>query len=388
MKQIPYGHQDISEADISAVNDVLHSDWLTQGPLVDKFEEAVANYCNAKYAVSVCNATAALHLACLALDIKKGDYVWTSPNTFLASANCALYCGASIDFVDIDPKTYNLSIESLTHKLEIAAKNNKLPKLILPVHFAGQSCDMRAIRSLADKYKFYVVEDASHAIGGKYYDHNIGDCAYSDMAVFSFHPVKIITTGEGGMIMTNKKELCEKLKLLRSHGMTRNPETMVSESHGTWYYQQIALGYNYRLTDLQCALGLSQLSRIDEFVDRRHELVKRYNQALKDLPVILPFQEKYNYSAFHLYVIQLKLDQIKKTRGQVFDELRAAGIGVAVHYIPVHLQPHYRQFGFKEGDYPEAEKYYDGVITLPLYFGLSESEQDFVITSARRLYVR
>ena len=385
MKMIPYGHQSISTDDIEAVAGVLRSDWLTQGPAVEKFEETVAKYCGAQHGVAVCNATAALHLACLALGIVQGDYVWTSPNTFLASANCALYCGANIDFVDIDPKTYNLSVAALAKKLETAAKNNKLPKLVIPVHFAGQSCDMKAIKSLADRYNFFIVEDASHAIGGNYCNKKIGNCAYSDMTVFSFHPVKIITTGEGGMLTTNNQEIATKLKLLRSHGMTRNPEMMVSESHGPWYYQQIALGYNYRITDIQCALGLSQFNRIDEFVSKRHELAERYNQALKDLPVVIPFQEQCNYSAFHLYVIQLKLDQIKKTRRQVFDELRAAGIGVGVHYIPVHLQPYYRQFGFKDGDFPEAEKYYQAAITLPLYPDLSMSDQNSIINTLGRV---
>lgn len=385
MKTIPYGHQSISEDDLKVVVEVLRSDWLTQGPIVDRFETGIAGYCNAQYGVAVCNATAALHLACKVLEVGSDDYVWTSPNTFLASANCALYCGANIDFVDIDPKTYNLSVTALAKKLEIAARQNKLPKLVIPVHFAGQSCDMRAIKALADKYKFYLVEDASHAIGGSYWGKKIGSCEYSDMVVFSFHPVKIITTGEGGMIMTNKKDLYDKLVLLRSHGMTRNQGQMQGESEGAWYYQQIILGHNYRLTDIQCALGLSQLKRIDEFVQRRHELAGHYNQALKDLPVIIPFQEQCNYSAYHLYVIQLKLDQIKKTRRQFFDELRTAGIGVNVHYIPVHLQPYYRQFGFKQGDFPEAERYYQAAIALPLYPDLLATEQDFIIDETRKV---
>lgn len=387
MRAIPYGHQNISENDIDAVVEVLRSDWLTQGPMVDRFEKAVAEYCDARYGVAICNATAALHLACMVLEVGIGDYVWTSSNTFLASANCALYCGANIDFVDIDPKTYNMSVVALTKKLETAAKNNKLPKLVIPVHFAGQSCDMQAIKALADKYKFYLVEDASHAIGGKYYDQKIGSCVYSDMTVFSFHPVKVITTGEGGMIMTNCQGFYDKLKILRSHGVTRDQAFMHGESEGAWYYQQIALGHNYRLTDIQCALGLSQLQKIDEFVRKRHELAERYDQALKYLPVILPFQESYNYSAYHLYVIQLELEQIKKTRRQVFDELRATGIGVSVHYIPVHTQPYYRQFGFKQGDFPEAEKYYQAAITLPVYVTLAVSELNVIIRGIRSILI-
>lgn len=382
---ISYGHQSISESDIDAVVEALSSDWLTQGLTIDHFEEAVAVYCSANYGVAVCNATAALHLACRVLNIGSGDYVWTSPNTFLASANCALYCGASIDFVDIDPKTYNLSVVALARKLQIAAQRNKLPKLVIPVHFAGQSCDMKKIRILADQYKFRLVEDASHAIGGGYCDKKIGCCEYSDMAIFSFHPVKIITTGEGGMIMTNDQKIYDKLRLLRSHGMTRNQAYMQGESEGAWYYQQIDLGYNYRITDIQCALGLSQLKRINEFVQKRYRLAKRYDQALGQLPLILPFQEECNYSTYHLYVIQLKLDQIKKTRRQVFDELRAAGIGASVHYIPVHLQPYYQKFGFKPGDCPVAERYYSAAITLPLHPGLSLAEQDFIVDALKKI---
>ena len=382
---IPYGHQNISQQDIDSVVEVLRSDWLTQGPMVERFETAIASFCDAKHAVASCNATAALHLSCLALGVGKGDYVWTSPNTFAASANCALYCNANIDFIDIDPQTYNISIDCLKNKLEQAAKINKLPKVVIPVHFAGQSCEMKAIKELADKYKFYIIEDASHAIGGKYCQQNIGCCKYSDITIFSFHPVKIITTGEGGMALTNDKTLYDKLKLFVSHGITRNPDLMQGEYQGPWYVEQISLGYNYRITDIQCALGLSQAHRINEFVAKRQELAARYNEALKELPIILPYQKEYNYSAFHLYVIALRLEELQKSRKQIFTELRKADIGVAVHYIPVHTHPYYQNLGFKWGDFPEAERYYQRTITLPLYPSLTQKDQDFVINKISEL---
>jgi UDP-4-amino-4,6-dideoxy-N-acetyl-beta-L-altrosamine transaminase len=388
---IPYGRQDISAADIAAVVETLQSDWLTQGPAIERFEQAVAGYCGAKYAVAVCNATAALHIASLAADLGPGDILWTSPNTFVASANCGLYCGATVDFVDIDPATYNMSVAALEQKLEAAKRDGKLPKVVIPVHFAGQSCDMAAIGALAQRYGFSVVEDASHAIGGSYCDTKIGACAFSDMAVFSFHPVKIITTGEGGMILTNREDLYEKLKRLRTHGITRDPRFMQGEPHGdlhheprgSWYYQQIELGYNYRMTDIQAALGVSQMTRLDGFVQRRHELVARYQTLLQDLPLTLPWQHPATRSAFHLYVIRLQLDKISKTHLQVFEALREAGIGVNLHYIPVHLQPYYHQFGFRPGDFPEAEKYYGEAISLPLYPGLSEADQDRVAVALK-----
>jgi UDP-4-amino-4,6-dideoxy-N-acetyl-beta-L-altrosamine transaminase len=376
---IPYGRQSISDEDIQAVVNVLRSDWLTQGPAIKRFEQAVADYCGAQYAVAVNSATSALHIACLAAGLGPGDTLWTSPNTFVASANCGLYCGAGIDFVDIDPRTYNLAVERLEEKLVAAQQDDMLPKLLIPVHFAGQSCDMARIADLARIYGFRVVEDASHAIGGKYRQTVIGACLFSDMTVFSFHPVKIITTGEGGMVLTNSRELYEKLARLRSHGITRDPALMEGDSHGPWYYQEIELGFNYRMTDLQAALGLSQLKRIDEMVARRHRLVDRYNQALSDLPLVLPYQHPDTYSAFHLCVIRLKLNAMKKDRRQVFEELRASGIGVHVHYIPVHTQPYFRTLGFHPGDFPEAEKYYENAISLPLFPGLSEKDQDYVI---------
>lgn len=370
---IPYGHQNISSEDIDAVVEILKSDWLTQGPMVEKFENSVANYVGAKYAASACNATAALHLACRALDLGVGDILWTSPNTFLASANCALYCGAEVDFVDIDSKTYNLCPIALEEKLIKSEKMGKLPKVIVAVHFAGQSCEMEKIYNLAKKYGCKVIEDASHAIGGSYENNKIGACNYSDITVFSFHPVKIITTGEGGMALTNQPDLFQKMQMLRSHGMTRNPSNMDKDSEGDWYYQQIDLGYNYRLTDIQSALGLTQLKRIAEFIERRRYLANRYHQMLADLSITLPLHHKLNESSWHLYVIQVE------NRKKIFDALRQNKIGVNVHYIPVHTQPYYQNKGFKAGDFHNAEYYYSRAITLPLYYDLSEDNQDYTV---------
>jgi UDP-4-amino-4,6-dideoxy-N-acetyl-beta-L-altrosamine transaminase len=382
---IPYGRQDIDDADIQAVVDVLKSDWLTQGPAIERFEQAVAEYCGARYAVAVCNATAALHLACLASNFGPNDVLWTSPNTFVASANCGLYCGGQVDFVDIDPRTYNLDAEALESKLARAAGQGRLPKAVVPVHFAGQSADMAKIRELSRKYGFTVIEDASHAIGGRYRDRKVGSCAFSDMAVFSFHPVKIVTTGEGGIVLTNRQDLYERLLRLRSHGITRDPRLMDGEPDGPWYYQQIELGFNYRMTDIQAALGASQMQRLDQFVSRRRQLAERYDESLKDLPLILPWQHPDAYSAFHLYVVRLEFAAIEKTRRQVFEALRQKGIGVNVHYIPVHTQPYYRGLGFKPGDFPHAEEYYRGAISLPLYAALSDGEQDQVIRALREV---
>jgi len=377
-KFIPYGRQDISQADIDAVVEVLRSDWITQGPAIERFEKLVAEYCGAKYAVAVSSATAALHIACLAAGLGIGDILWTSPNTFVASANCGLYCGADVDFVDIDPHTYNLSVEVLEQKLAHAELEGKLPKVVVPVHFAGQSCEIERILALSRKYGFTILEDASHAIGARYQDNPVGSCLFSDMAVFSFHPVKIITTGEGGMVVTNREDLYEKLIRLRTHGITRNPELMQGESHGLWYYQQLELGFNYRITDIQAALGASQMQRLDEFVSRRRHLAARYNQLLSDFPLVLPWQHPDTESSWHLYVIRLKLDEIGKTHRQVFEELRAAKIGVNLHYIPVHTQPYYQNLGFKWGDFPQAEQYYQEAISLPIYYGLSDENQDQV----------
>ena len=380
---IPYGRQDISQQDIDAVVEVLRSDWITQGPAIPRFEQAVADYCGVNYAVAVTSATAALHIACLAADLGSGDILWTSPNTFVASANCGLYCGAEVDFVEIDPRTYNLSIEEFERKLDLAKQQGQLPKVVVPVHFSGQSCQMDRIAELAKNYGFQVIEDASHAIGANYRGKPVGTCAFSEMAVFSFHPVKIITTGEGGMVLTNREDLYEKLIRLRTHGITRNPDLMQEESHGLWYYQQLELGFNYRITDIQAALGASQMQRLDEFVARRRVLAARYNELLQDLPITLPWQHPDTESSWHLYVIRLQLEKINKTHRQVFEELRQAGIGVNLHYIPVHTQPYYQKLGFEWGDFPQSEQYYREAISIPLYAGLTQENQDRAIESLR-----
>ena len=376
---IPYGRQDINQADIDSVVDVLQSDFLTQGPQVPLFEKKVSDYCGAEYGVAVNSATSALHIACLALGLGKGDYFWTSPNTFVASANCGLYCGAQVDFVDIDPLTYNLSPEELEKKLIQAKQHNKLPKIVIPVHFAGQSCDMRKIYSLSREYGFKIIEDASHAIGGKYLDQPIGGCQYSDITVFSFHPVKIITTAEGGLATTNNKKLSECMQLFRSHGVTRDPGLMTKEAEGSWYYQQVELGFNYRMTELQAALGISQMQRLDEFITKRHKLQERYDLLLEDLPIIKPYQDKDGYSALHLYPIQVQKDKLKSTRKEIFEALRKNSIGVNIHYIPVHTQSYYENMGFKKGDFPNAESYYESVISIPLFYAMTFEQQDQVI---------
>ena len=376
---IPYGRQDISEADIQAVLEVLRSDFLTQGPAIPAFEKAIADYCGAQHAVAVNSATSALHIACLALGVGQGDVVWTTPITFVASANCALYCGAQVDFVDIDPRTYNLSVERLTGKLAQAEKSGCLPKVIIPVHLCGQPCDMVGIHALSQQYGFKIIEDASHAIGGRYKGEPIGNCSYSDITVFSFHPVKIITTGEGGMALTNDESLAKHMELLRSHGITRDVSNMTHPPDGPWYYQQIDLGFNYRITDIQAALGRSQMQRIDEFVAKRHATARRYDELLAGLPVIIPWKHPDGYSGLHLYVIRLKLNEIRKTHREVFESLQEAGIGVNLHYIPVYQQPYYEQLGFKLGYCPEAECYYAEAISLPMYPGLTADMQKQVI---------
>lgn len=385
---IPYGSQNINQADIDAVVKVLQSDFLTQGPVVPAFEKAVASYCGVENAVAMNSATSALHLACLALGVSKGDVVWTTPITFVASANCALYCCATIDFVDIDPRTYNMSVDRLSEKLMQASKSGKLPKVVIPVHLCGQPCDMAGIHALSKKYGFKIIEDASHAIGGKYCDKPIGNCCFSDITIFSFHPVKIITTGEGGMALTNDTKLANHMQLLRSHGITRAMNEMTHASDGPWYYQQIDLGYNYRMTDIQAALGLSQLQRLDEFVSKRHAIANRYENLLADLPVVTPWQHADSYSGLHLYVIRLNLTDIDKTHRQVFEELRDAGIGVNLHYIPVYRQPYYESLGFKSGYCPEGERYYAEAISLPMYPGLTAMQQDEVVAALNLVIYR
>ena len=382
---IPYGRQDINQQDIDAVIDVLRSDYLTQGPQVPLFEKTINEIVKANYSVAVNSATSALHIACLALGVGKEDVVWTSPITFVASANCVLYCGASIDFVDIDAATYNLSTVALEKKLKQAALENNLPKVIIPVHLAGQSCDMQKIHQLSLQYGFNIIEDASHAIGATYQDAPIGNCQYSDITVFSFHPVKIVTTAEGGIATTNSSELAQKMQLLRSHGITRDDSLMTDESHGDWYYQQLELGFNYRMSELHAALGISQLKRLEKFVENREAKATLYNKKLAKLPITLPYQSGSTQSSWHLYVIRLQLDKINKTHQAIFNGLREAGILVNLHYIPVHLQPYYQKLGFKINDFPIAEQYYKEAISIPLFAQLSESEQNYIIQTLEQL---
>lgn len=381
---IPYGRQDISETDIQAVVDVLRSDFLTQGPAVPAFERAVAGYCRAQHAVAANSATSALHMACLTLGVGPGDYVWTSPNTFVASANCALYCGADVDFVDIDRETWNLSAQKLKEKLAQAKKKGRLPKVVVPMHFAGQPPEQEAIWELAQEYGFRVLEDAAHAIGASRHGEPVGSCRWSDITVFSFHPVKIITTGEGGIALTNDGALAERMAMLRSHGITRNQDRFMQPCAPPWHYEQQMLGFNYRMTDIQAALGSSQLERLDAYVERRNALAHRYDHALKGLSLQLPTVRAGNRSAFHLYVVRWKHNLLPKTHRQVFEELRQHGIGVNLHYMPVHLQPYYRERGFTPGQYPEAEAHGAQAITLPLYSGLTDQEQDQVVSALNK----
>ena len=377
---IYYGHQHITNEDIEAVREVLTSEFLTQGPAVEHFEQSVSGYCGAAYAVAVTNATAALHIACQAAGLGKGDVLWTSPVTFVASANCARYCGADVDFVDIDDKTYNMSVAALEKKLKTA---KKLPKVVVPVHLAGQSCAMQRIWELSREYGFTVIEDASHAIGGSYQNDQVGSCTYSDMTVFSFHPVKIITTGEGGMVLTNRQELCDTLQLYRSHGITRDPSRMTRGADEPWYYEQIVLGCNYRMTDLQAALGASQMTKLDAFVARRRQLVRRYHEKLNGLPIRTPYCLPEANPAWHLYIVRLDLDRVKKSKQEIFAGMKEHGVMLNLHYIPVHLQPYYRDLGFGDGDFPVSEQYYREALTLPLYYDLTDAQQDEIIAALR-----
>jgi UDP-4-amino-4,6-dideoxy-N-acetyl-beta-L-altrosamine transaminase len=388
---IPYGHQDIDQSDIDAVADVLRSDFITQGPAIPRFEQSVSQRVGAKHGIAVNNATSGLHIACLALGLGPGDRLWTVPNTFVASANCGLYCGAEVDFVDIDIDTGNLSVEALRLKLIKARAQNRLPKIVVPVHFSGQPTDQAEIHALAREFGFKIIEDAAHSIGAARNGEPAGSCRWSDITVFSFHPVKIITTGEGGLALTNDDELAERMSLLRSHGITREPARLLQHksaavqiSPPAWYYEQQLLGFNYRMTDIQAALGHSQLQRIDQFIARRRELAMRYDEMLSGLPLFKPHQRPGNASAWHLYVVRLDRALANKSRQTVFDELRARGIGVNVHYIPVHLQPYYRKLGFKPGDFPNAEQHYTEAISLPLFSALTDAEQDQVVEALRK----
>ena len=381
---ISYGKQDITQADIDAVVEVLGSDFLTQGPKIENFEQCVAQYCGVKYAVAVTNATSALHIACLASGLSKGDMLWTSPNTFVASANCGLYCGADVDFVDIDDETYNMNIDELEKKLQ---KSMIRPKVIVPVHFAGQSCDMEKLKELSNEYGFVIIEDASHATGASYKNTRVGSCKYSDMTVFSFHPVKIVTTGEGGMVLTNNKDLYNKLILYRSHGITRNQDLMQHEADGPWYYEQVAMGFNYRMTDLQAALGISQMRRLDDFVAKRRYLANQYNELLKNLPIKIPYQSQVVNSSWHIYVVRAEFDKLKLSKIELFEKMHQKGINLNLHYIPVHTQPYYTQRGFKKGDFPVSERYYEEAFTLPLFYDLTDEQQEYIVKCLQEVLV-
>lgn len=384
MKMIPYSRQDVSQEDIDAVIEVLKSDYLTQGPMVPEFETAVSNYCGAKFSVAANSATSALHIACLALGVGKGDIVWTSPITFVASANCALYCGATIDFVDIDSKTYNMSINCLVEKLEQAQKIGKLPKVVIPVHFSGQPCEMCCIYELSKKYGFKIIEDASHAIGARYKNEPVGNCHFSDITIFSFHPVKIITTGEGGMATTNNANLAKSMQRFRSHGITSEAEDMLQRNKNEiWNYQQIDLGFNYRMTDIHAALGLQQMKRLDEFVRLRQAIAKRYDDLLVDLPIVRPWQHQDMQSSFHLYLIRLKLKELNKTHKQIYKELLNLNIQVNLHYIPVYRQPYFEKMGFASSYCSESENYYSDVLSIPVYPGLLKTQQEYIVNSLK-----
>lgn len=383
---IPYGRQSVSEEDIEAVVEVLRSDYLTQGPAVPKFERVVAAYCGAAHAVAVNSATSALHIACLALGLGRGDWLWTSPITFVASANCGLYCGARVDFVDIDPQTYNLCPQKLETKLIEAEKVGKLPKVVVPVHLCGQPCDMAAIHALGQKFGFKIIEDASHAIGAKYKGEPVGNGRFSDITVFSFHPVKIITTGEGGMALTNNLELALQMRQLRSHGITSDLSQMQARpADEIWNYQQIDLGFNYRMTDIQAALGMSQISRLDSFVERRQHIAKQYDAELGDLLLQTPWQHPDSLSSYHLYPVLLELARVNVSQRQVYDALHKEGIIVNLHYIPVYRQPYYERMGFEPEYCPNAEHYYRTVISIPMYPSMSDAQQDQVVVALKKV---
>jgi len=382
---IPYGRQHIDSEDISSVIDVLKSNFLTQGPVVPEFEKNISSICGVDYAIATNSATSALHLACLSLGLKKGDIVWTTPISFVASSNCALYCGASVDFVDIDPDTYNLSIDALSKKLEEAKIDDKLPNIVIPVHFSGMSCNMKKLHELSMLYGFKIIEDASHAIGSRYEGERVGSCRYSDITVFSFHPVKIITTGEGGCAVTNNDLLAKSMEINRSHGITRNEFEMTHASDGPWYYQQLSLGYNYRMTDIQAALGLSQLEKLDKFIKTRQDIASRYQQLLSDLPIFTPAAGINASSSFHLYVIGLNLKAIKKGHKQIFSEMRELGVGVNLHYIPIYHHPFYESLGFRRGYCKNAETYYSRSMSLPIYYDLTEKDQMVVVDALRQV---
>jgi UDP-4-amino-4,6-dideoxy-N-acetyl-beta-L-altrosamine transaminase len=385
MNDIPYSRQYIDKKDIKNVVKVLNSNFLTQGPLVEKFENKISSYCSAKYSIAANSGTSALHISCMALDFKEGDILWTSPISFVASSNCALYCGGKVDFVDIDPKTYCMSTEKLEEKLIAAKKNKKLPKIVVPVHHSGQSCDMKKIYLLSKKYNFKIIEDASHALGGRYNKSKVGSCKYSDITVLSFHPVKIITTAEGGMACTNSKKLSDKMKLFRTHGITRDQMEMTKEKDGPWYYEQILLGYNYRMNDIEASLGLTQLEKVDKFIKERRKIALRYDKMLKKLPLTTPYQADSSFSTYHLYIIKLDLNLIKLSHLEIFKALRNYGIGVNLHYIPIHTHPYYKKLGFKEGQFPNSESFYKSVISLPLYVGFTRKLQDKVVKVLKRV---
>ena len=380
---IPYAKQDISDEDIDSVIEVLKSDFLTQGNKVPLFEDIISERVGAKYALAANSATSCLYLSCLSLGLSKEDILWTSPITYVASANCALYCGAEVDFVDIDPLTWNISVEILEEKLKTARKIKKVPKILVLVHLAGNPCDLQKVFDLSKEYGFSIIEDASHALGSKYSGEHIGSSVYSDISVFSFHPVKNITTGEGGMILTNNQKLSEKIHLYRSHGITRDTKKMINKEEGLWYYEQLLLGFNFRMSDIHAALGISQMNSLDKFISKRNELSQIYTEELKGLPLTIQRVRKEDLSAWHIFVIRLKLSELKLSRLEIYNSLRNMGIGVNVHYIPVHLHPFYKNLGFNKGDFPNSENYYDGAITIPMFTKLKKKEMKFVIQALK-----